>query len=218
MTHTDLQEPDARLLYLGKSALSDNEIMSLIVGGSDNKTRAEKLLRKIDYNYVTLSKMSYQELKSLGFSHLQAVRVIAVIEMSKRIQLSQASELDQIRSSSDIFTRLSPVLSDLEHEEFWVLFLNRANRVIATEKISQGGVSGTVTDVRIVLKRAILLQASGMIVAHNHPSGNTTPSDSDIRITQKIKDSAALMDIQLLDHVIIAGRADYYSFADNGAL
>jgi len=218
MTHTDLQEPDARLLYMGRSALSDNEIMSLIVGGSDNKTRAEKLLRKIDYNYVTLSKMSYQELKAIGLSHLQAVRVVAVTEISKRIQKAEIPDLPQVTSSRDIQAQLSPILADLDHEEFWVLFLNRANRVIATEKISQGGVSGTVTDVRIVLKRAILLQASGMIVAHNHPSGNTSPSDSDILITRKIKESAALMDIQLLDHVIIAGRGDYYSFADNGAL
>ncbi len=98
-----------------------------------------------------------------------------------------------------------------------ILFLNRANRVTGRMKISQGGVSGTVTDVRIVMKKAIETLASGLVICHNHPSGNNSPSDSDIRITQKIKEAGALMDIQLLDHLIVTGK-DYYSFADNGAL
>jgi DNA repair protein RadC len=108
-------------------------------------------------------------------------------------------------------------MEDLPHEESWILFLNRANRVTGRMKISQGGVSGTVTDVRIVMKKAIESLASGLVICHNHPSGNNSPSDSDIRITQKIKEAGALMDIQLLDHLIIAGK-EYYSFADNGAL
>ncbi|MDX9729972.1 MAG: JAB domain-containing protein, partial [Bacteroidales bacterium] len=128
-----------------------------------------------------------------------------------------ATENPQIRSSADVFGIISPLMEDLTHEEFWILFLNRANRVTGRMKISQGGVSGTVTDVRIVMKKAIETLASGLVICHNHPSGNTSPSDSDIRITQKIKEAGALMDIQLLDHLIVAGK-DYYSFADNGAL
>jgi len=116
-----------------------------------------------------------------------------------------------------VFSIISPLMEDLSHEEFWILFLNRANRVTGRMKISQGGVSGTVTDVRIVMKKAIETLASGLVICHNHPSGNTSPSDSDIRITQKIKEAGALMDIQLLDHLIVAGK-DYYSFADNGAM
>ena len=112
---------------------------------------------------------------------------------------------------------LLPYFIDLLHEEFFCLFLNRANKVIKIEQISKGGISGTVTDVRIILKNAILYTASGLIVAHNHPSGNLNPSESDTRITKKIKEAGNLMDIQLLDHLIISNE-DYYSFADNGLL
>jgi DNA repair protein RadC len=123
----------------------------------------------------------------------------------------------QIRSSADVFTLMATYVEDLQHEEFWVVYMNRANRVEKIEKISQGGVSGTVTDVRLIVKRGIELLASGMILCHNHPSGNTSPSDSDIRITQKIKEAASLFDMQVLDHIIVSGK-DYYSFADSGVL
>lgn len=126
-------------------------------------------------------------------------------------------DLQQIRSSNDAREIILPYFADLTHEEVFCIFLKRANRVIKIEQISKGGNSGTVTDVRVVLKSAVLNTASGMIVAHNHPSGNLIPPDSDIRITQKIKEAGLLLDVQLLDHIIIAG-ADYFSFADNGAL
>jgi DNA repair protein RadC len=112
---------------------------------------------------------------------------------------------------------MSVILTPLCHEEFWILLVNRSNKVIRKEKISQGGYSGTVTDVRIIMKLAVDARASGIIVVHNHPSGNLTPSESDTRITQKIKEAGNLMDVQLLDHLIIAEK-DYYSFADNGIL
>ena len=117
-----------------------------------------------------------------------------------------------------MFELMSPVLSDLVHEEFWVIFLNRANRVIGKMKASQGGISGTVTDVRLIMKAAIERLASGMIICHNHPSGNMHPSESDTRITQKVNEAGNLMDIQLLDHIIITSGSDYYSFGDNGLL
>jgi DNA repair protein RadC len=126
-------------------------------------------------------------------------------------------DANHLKCSKDAAEIFLPILSDLAHEEFWVLFLNRSNRVIDRMKLSQGGISGTVTDVRIVMKKAIECLASGLIVCHNHPSGNLNPSDSDSKITQKIKDAGNLMDIQLLDHIIISGR-DYYSFADNGLM
>jgi len=126
-------------------------------------------------------------------------------------------DLQQIRSSNDAREIILPYFADLTHEEFYCIFLNTANRVIKVEQISKGGISGTVADVRIVLISAVLSTASGMIVAHNHPSGNLSPSDSDIRITQKIQEAGLLLYVQLLDHLIIAG-VDYYSFADNGAL
>jgi DNA repair protein RadC len=126
-------------------------------------------------------------------------------------------ELPQIKCSKDVFDLFSPTLSDLPHEEFWILFLNRSNKVINRMKLSQGGISGTVTDVRMVMKKAVEYLASGIIVCHNHPSGNLNPSESDTRITQKIKEAGNIMDIQLLDHLIISEK-DYYSFADNGLL
>jgi DNA repair protein RadC len=139
------------------------------------------------------------------------------MELGRRRKLAEAEDVFQIRSSKDVADIFQPLLSDLLHEEFWILFLNRSNRVISRMKLSQGGISGTVTDVRIVMKKAIECLASGIIVCHNHPSGNLNPSESDSKITQKIKEAGNLMDIQLLDHLIISDK-DYYSFADNGML
>ena len=127
-------------------------------------------------------------------------------------------ELKQIKCSGQMLkTYLVPYFVDLTHEEFFCIFLNRANKVIKIDQISKGGISGTVTDVRILFKNAVLKTASGVIVAHNHPSGNLNPSESDIKITAKIKEAGNLLDIQLLDHLIIYD-SDYYSFADNGVL
>ena len=143
--------------------------------------------------------------------------MIAALEIGRRKQLSEATEKPQIKCSKDIFDIFQPILGDLAHEEFWVIFLNRSNKIMGRMKLSQGGISGTVTDVRVVMKRAIEYLASGIIVAHNHPSGNLNPSESDTKITQKIKEAGNLMDIQLLDHLIITDK-EYYSFADNGIL
>ncbi|HRR94201.1 MAG TPA: JAB domain-containing protein, partial [Bacteroidales bacterium] len=139
------------------------------------------------------------------------------LELGRRRKLAELPDTVQIKSSRDVFELINPMLADLKHEEFWILFLNRSNRVINRMKLSQGGISGTVTDVRIVMKKAIEFLASGIIVCHNHPSGNLNPSESDSKITQKIREAGNLMDIQLLDHLIISER-DYYSFADNGLL
>jgi DNA repair protein RadC len=217
-TQLELQEPDAKLLYMGRSALSDKDIMSLILAGNDNKPKAEKLLTAASFNFDNLSKYCYNDLKNeFGLSHLQAVRCIAVIEFAKRMTVQRADEMTQIRSSANIFEYMYPTLSFLDHEEFWAILLNRSNRIIKRVKISQGGIAGTITDVRILFKHCINELACGLIVCHNHPSGNTSPSEADVRITHKIKEAATIMDIQVLDHVILAGE-NYYSFADNGTM
>lgn len=217
-TLTELQEPDAKLLKLGKSALTDRDVLALLIAGSGSYDKAYKLLDEAKYNFNTLSKFCYNDLKKFGLSHLQAVRTIALIEFGKRLAIHKViDDMPQIRSSQDAFNIFQPEFDNLQHEEFWILLMNRSNRVIKRLKISQGGVSGTTTDIRIILRHAINELACGIIIAHNHPSGNTSPSDSDIRVTQKIKESGALMDIQLLDHIVIGG-SDYYSFADNGVL
>jgi len=214
--------PRERLWNKGPSSLSDAELIAILIGsGTKNASAvdiAHNLLALAGNNVADLGKLSAEEIRKLkGIGEARAVTIIAAIELGRRRNLAEASENTQIRSSADVFNIFHPLMEDLPHEEFWILFLNRANKIINRMKISQGGVSGTVTDVRIIMKKAIESLASGLVICHNHPSGNNTPSDADIRITQKIKEAGALMDIQLLDHIIICGR-EYYSFADNGTI
>ncbi|MRR20519.1 JAB domain-containing protein [bacterium] len=214
--------PRERLWNKGPSSLSDAELLAILIGsGTRNHSAldlARELLAMAGNSLGDLGRLSAGEIRKIkGVGEAKAVTIAAALELGRRRKMTETGENPQIRSSADVFNIMSPVMEDLPHEEFWILFLNRANRVTGRMKISQGGVSGTVTDVRIVMKKAIESLASGLVICHNHPSGNNSPSDSDIRITQKIREAGALMDIQLLDHLIIAGK-DYYSFADNGAL
>ncbi len=214
--------PRERLWNKGPSSLSDAELLAILIGSGTRNSSALDLARELlalaGNSLGQLGRLSAGEIRKIrGMGEAKAVTIAAALELGRRRKMAEAAENPQIRSSSDVFSIVSPLMEDLTHEEFWILFLNRANRVTGRMKISQGGVSGTVTDVRIVMKKAIETLASGLVICHNHPSGNTSPSDSDIRITQKIKEAGALMDIQLLDHLIVAG-TDYYSFADNGAL
>jgi DNA repair protein RadC len=214
--------PREKLYHKGTSSLSDAELLAIIIG-SGTKARSavdlgRELLSMVNNNLNSLGKLSISDLTRIhGIGNARAITIAAALELGRRRKLAEMPDTPQIRSSKDVFELLAPVLSDLPHEEFWILFLNRSNRVINRMKLSQGGVSGTVTDVRMVMKRAIENLASGIIVCHNHPSGNLSPSESDTRITQKIKEAGNFMDIQLLDHLIITDR-DYYSFADNGLL
>jgi len=172
----------------------------------------------VNNNLNNLGKLSIADLEKLnGIGPARAVTIAAALELGRRRKLAEVQDVVQIKCSKDVSDIFQPLLSDLAHEEFWILFLNRSNKVINRMKLSQGGLSGTVTDVRIVMKKAIEYLASGIIICHNHPSGNLNPSDSDNKITQKIKEAGILMDIQLLDHLIIAEK-DYFSFADNGLL
>lgn len=212
-----INEPEVKLLKLGQSSLSDAENLSLIIGGKQSLDRASAVLKKINYDYGKLVRLSYKDLLNEGLSNCQALSIISSFELSRRKNIYLAEDIYIIKMSKDIFDLMNPILEDLVHEEFWVVFLNRTNRVIGKIKLSQGGINGTVTDVRIIMKKAIEYLASGIIVCHNHPSGNLNPSESDTKITQKIKNAGDIMDIQLLDHIII-GIKEYYSFADNGLL
>lgn len=214
--NVNLELPTYRVNELGFNTLSDSDTLSLIIGGNQLE-KCKKLMKSINYNLRELSKLSIRDLKELGLTTREAQVIAATLEIGRRKNLAEAIERPQIKCSKDIADIFQPLLSDLQHEEFWVIFLNRSNKIIGKEKLSQGGLSGTVTDVRVIMKKAIQLQASGLIVAHNHPSGNLNPSDSDSKITLKIKDAGNLLDIQLLDHIIISEK-DYYSFADNGLI
>jgi len=214
--------PREKLIQKGTSSLSDAELLAILISsGTKDKSAVDlgrELLGNVSNNLNSLGKLTIADLTKIrGIGTARAVTIAAALELGRRRKLADAQEVRQIRSSKDVADIFQPILSDLLHEEFWILFLNRSNKVITQMKLSQGGISGTVTDVRIVMKKAIECLASGIIVCHNHPSGNLNPSESDSKITQKIKEAGSLMDIQLLDHLIISDK-DYYSFADNGAL
>jgi DNA repair protein RadC len=214
--------PREKLLYNGTAALSDAELLGILISsGTRNKSAVDlgrELLAIADNNLNSLGKLSIADLRKLnGIGKARAVTIAAALELGRRRNLAESPDTIQIKCSKDVALIFQPLLSDLSHEEFWILFLNRSNRVIGRMKLSQGGVSGTVTDVRMIMKKAIEYLASGIIVCHNHPSGNLNPSEADSKITQKIKDAGSLMDIQLLDHLIISDK-DYYSFADNGLI
>jgi DNA repair protein RadC len=165
-----------------------------------------------------LGKYSVSDLKKhKGIGQARAISIVAALELGKRRKLAEVPDSKKITGSADVFNLMYPVLADISHEEFWILILSRSNKVIDTRKISQGGITGTVTDIRIILKMAIENLATSLILCHNHPSGNLQPSDADISITRRLKDSATLMDISLLDHLIIAGKG-YFSFADENLI
>ena len=214
--------PREKLIQKGTSSLSDAELLAILINsGTRDKSAVDlgrELLGTVNNNLNSLGRLSIADLKKLhGIGPARAVTIAAALELGRRRKITEVPEVTQIKCSKDVADIFQPLLSDLAHEEFWILFLNRSNKVINMMKLSQGGVSGTVTDVRIVMKKAIEYLASGIIVCHNHPSGNLNPSESDTKITQKIKEAGNLMDIQLLDHLIISDR-EYYSFADNGVL
>jgi DNA repair protein RadC len=210
-------DPRQTLLFKGTSALSDAENLSIVISGKDSIDKARNLLSKVNNSYDNLARLSHGDLVREGLAPDQAFRVIACNNYAHRKQYQTAVEKTQIRQSKDIFDLMSSELSDLTNEEFWVIFMNRSNKILGKICISKGGVSGTVTDVKMILKKSLEFLASGIIVCHNHPSGNLKPSESDSSITKKIKEAALLMDIQLLDHIIISEK-EYYSFADNGLI
>jgi DNA repair protein RadC len=214
--------PREKMIQYGTSTLSDAELLGILISsGTKEKSAVDlgrELLSGVNNNLTALGKLSIADLTKIhGIGNARAVTIAAALELGRRRKLAEIPEVVQIKCSKDVADIFQPILSDLLHEEFWILFLNRSNRVINRMKLSQGGISGTVTDVRMVMKKAIECLASGIIVCHNHPSGNLNPSESDSKITQKIKEAGNLLDIQLLDHLIISDK-DYYSFADNGLI
>jgi DNA repair protein RadC len=214
--------PREKLIEKGAATLSDAELLAILISsGTKSKSAVDlgrELLALAGNNLNSLGRLGIPELRALqGIGEAKAVTIAAALELGRRRKLAEAPENGQIKSSADVFNIFHPLLADLTHEEFWILFLNRSNKPINRMKISQGGISGTVTDVRIIMKKAVENLASGLVVCHNHPSGNNNPSESDIQITQKIRDAGSLLDVQLLDHIIIAGSA-YYSFAANGLI
>jgi DNA repair protein RadC len=214
--------PREKLLQKGTSALSDAELIALLIGSGTRKMTAVELakliLQESENNLNELAKLTVKDLmKMKGIGEAKAITIIAALELGRRRKDQEPTDKPKVTSSASAFELLQGDLMDLPHEEFWVLLLNRAQRVIRKKRISEGGVSGTVADPKIIFKLALEELASGVIVAHNHPSGNLTASQSDIDLTKKLKEAGKVMEIQLLDHLIIAGKK-YYSFADEGLI
>lgn len=214
--------PREKLLLKGTTALSDAELVAILIGSGTPKLSAVELSKKIllhgNNNLNELARLSVKDLTKIkGIGEAKAITIIAALELGRRRKEQDPEEKPKITSSKDAFDLLKGDLMDLPKEEFWILLMNRANRVIKKKRVSEGGVSGTVADPKIIYKLALEELASGIIVAHNHPSGNLQASQSDIDLTKKLKEAGKFLEIQLLDHIIIANQK-YLSFADEGMI
>ena len=214
--------PREKFLLKGKSALSDSELLAIILGSGNNEDSAVELARKIlasvDYNWQKLSKLSIKDLmKFKGIGEAKAISVAAALEIGRRKAAQEIPEKEKVTSVNDLYKIFSQYLSDLQTEEFWAIFLDQKNHVIYKTQISKGGISGTLVDVRVIFRIAIEHFATSVAVAHNHPTGNLTPSQPDISITRRIKEAGDLLDIKLLDHLII-GENSFFSFSEQGLL
>jgi DNA repair protein RadC len=214
--------PREKLLLKGRLSLSDAELLAILIGsGSTNESAVDlskRILRSADDNLVELSKLGVSDfMKFKGMGEAKSVAIIAALELGKRRRGSEALERKKITSSRDAFEYFCSILGDHSYESFHILLLNRANHVIRSLRVSEGGVSGTVADPKKIFKMALEHNASNIILCHNHPSGNVQPSDTDIKLTRKLKNAGEILDLPVLDHLII-GEENYYSFADEGTL
>lgn len=214
--------PREKLMLKGKSALSDAELIAILIGsGYKEKSAVEvskHILATAENNLNHLAKLNISELTKIkGIGEAKAITLIAALELGRRRKGEPVSEKPILSSSKEAYNIICSELIDLPHEEFWVIYLNRANKLIKKMAIGKGGISGTVADGKIIFKTALELLASSIILCHNHPSGNLQPSKEDKILTQKIKEAGLLLDIQLLDHIIVAANT-YFSFADEGIL
>lgn len=215
-------QPREKLLYKGKSTLSDAELVAILIGSGNRSESAvdlcKRILASVDNNLSELGKLSIIQLMEFnGIGEAKAVTIAAALELGRRRRGEEALEKKKITCSESVFELMQPVIGELEHEEFWIIYLNNSNKVILKNQSSKGGITGTLVDVRLVLKNALEVGATGLILAHNHPSGTLKPSKADKQITSKLKVAAESLDIKVLDHLIVTENA-YFSFADEAIL
>jgi DNA repair protein RadC len=215
-------QPREKLRDKGRSVLSDAELVAILIGsGSKNESAVDlskRILASVENNLNALGKLSIKQLMEFkGIGEAKAITIAASLELGRRRRLADSRILDKIESSQSVYDLMLPILGELPHEEFWILYLNNSNKVIAKNQLSKGGITGTLVDVRLVLKKALEVSATALILCHNHPSGTLKPSNADKAITQKLKTAAISLDIKVLDHLIITEKA-YLSFADDGIL
>lgn len=219
---SDDDKPREKLVQKGKAILSDAELIAILIGsGSRNESAVElskRILASANNNLNDLGKLSIKQLKEFrGIGEAKAVTIAAALEIGRRRRGEEAQKITKIQSSISVFELLQPIMGELEHEEFWIVYLNNSNKVLHYAQLSKGGITGTLVDVRLVMKQALELGAVALILAHNHPSGTLKPSTADRQITQKLKMAAQALDIKVLDHLIITQK-EYFSFADEGVL
>lgn len=214
--------PREKLLQKGKLSLSDAELIAILIGSGSPKESAVQLSKRIlasgKNNLSELGKLSVQQLCNFkGVGPAKAVSIIAALELGRRRRIEEALERKKITSSASVFELMQPVIGELPHEEFWIIYLNNSNKVIEQIQLSKGGITGTLVDVRLTLKKALELSATSLILVHNHPSGTLLASEPDKQLTRKLKTAAQSLDIKVLDHVIVTENS-YFSFADEGEL
>jgi len=214
--------PREKFLLKGKAALSDSELLAILIGSGTRNESAVQLCQRIlaaaNNNLNQLGKLSIKQLMEFkGIGEAKAIAISAALELGRRRRSEEALEWDKITSSKAVFNIMQPIIGELLHEEFWVLFLNNSNKVIHKAQLSKGGITGTIVDTRIIFKTALEYNAISLILTHNHPSGKLLASDSDKDITRKLQLAGKQMEIMILDHVIIT-ESSYYSFADEGIL
>lgn len=215
-------KPREKLMLKGKSTLSDAELIAILIGsGSRNESAVElskRILSGVDNNLNALGKLSLKQLTAFkGIGDAKGVAIVAALELGRRRRAEETVELKKISSSKSVFEIMQPLIGELPHEEFWVLYLNNSNKVIYKTQISKGGITGTVVDTRLIYKAALEHNATSVILTHNHPSGALQASDADKQITRKLREAGKHLDIAVLDHVIVTEKS-YFSFADEGIL
>jgi DNA repair protein RadC len=216
------ERPREKMLQKGATSLTDAELLAILISSGTKEHSALDLARAVlelaENNLRQLGRLSIKELQKIkGIGAARAITISAAMELGRRRQVGEGLQREGIGKSSDAADIIMPLLQDFNHEVFCVLYLNNANKVIKHELISSGGLTGTVADIRMILKSCLLHNANKLVIAHNHPSGNKTPSEADKQLTFKIMESAKLMDIKLMDHIIIAGH-EYLSMADEGII
>ena len=215
-------QPREKLRDKGKSSLSDAELVAILIGSGNREESAvalsKRILASVNNNLNALGKLSLKQLMTFkGIGEAKAISIAAALEIGRRRRGNEALEQNKISSSVSVFELMQPIIGELPHEEFWIIYLNNSNKVIQKNQLSKGGITGTLVDVRLALKTALEVGAVGLILAHNHPSGTLKPSEADKNLTQKLKVAAQSLDIKVLDHLIIT-ESSYFSFADESLL
>jgi len=214
--------PREKLMLKGKTALSDAELIAILIGSGNREESAVELSKRIlqasGNNLNQLGKSSVKQLmKFKGIGEAKAISIVAALELGRRRRGEEALKRKKITSSDSVYEVLQPIIGDLDHEEFWILYLNNSNKILHKSQLSKGGITGTIVDIRLAFKSALEIGATAIILAHNHPSGTLQPSMADKQLTQKLKIAGESLDIKVLDHVIVTQKS-YFSFANEGLL